>query len=333
MSLALSVLDLSLISSGRSAHDALENTIDLARHAESLGYVRYWLAEHHNAGGLASSAPEIVIGQVARMTNRIRVGAGGIMLPNHTPLKVAELFRVLSAFFPGRIDLGIGRAPGTDPRTARALRRNAPEMDFGASLGELIAYLDDDQGPRAAFTGTTVAIPIGVAPPPIFMLGSSDGGVAVATERGLPFAFAHHINPGDAIATMRRYREEFQPSARNAKPHAILAVSVTTAKTQDELAPLEQCVALGSLRFAQGLRDLPFPSEDEARTYAFDADEHALSQAVMRERHFVGTIDDVARDLRALASATQADELMVMCHTHDHAKRKNVYTLLASAIS
>ncbi len=330
---ALSVLDLSLISSGRSAHDALENTLDLARHAESLGYVRYWLAEHHNAGGLASSAPEIVIGQVARTTNRIRVGAGGIMLPNHTPLKVAELFRVLSAFFPKRIDLGIGRAPGTDPRTARALRRNAPETDFGASLDELVAYLDEDGGPRGPFAGTTIAIPIGVAPPPIFVLGSSDGGVGFATKRGLPFAFAHHINPDDAIVTMRRYKDEFQPSARTAKPYAILAVSVTTAKTREELAPLERCVALGSLRFAQGLRDLPFPSEDEARVHAFDADDEALSRAVMKSRHFVGTIDEVTRDLRALVQATRADELMIMSHAHDHAKRKNVYTLLANAIS
>ena len=328
----LSVLDLSPIPSGFGAHDALENTLDLARHAESLGLARHWVAEHHNAGGLASSAPEIVIGQIARVPSRIRVGAGGIMLPNHTPLKVAETFRVLSAFFPGRIDLGIGRAPGTDPRTARALRRNAPEMDFDASLDELVTYLNERGGPRGPFAGTIVAAPTGVAPPPIWMLGSSDGGVEFAARRGLPFAFAHHINPRDAVATMRRYREAFRPSAANPEPYAILAVGATTAETERELEPLERCGDVAGLRFAQGLRDLPFPSEDEARAHVFDADEDALRLA-MRERHFLGTIDRVARDLRAIVEETRADELMVMCNVHDHEKRKHVYTLLARALA
>ena len=330
MALSLSVLDLSPIPSGSSAHEALENTIDLARHVETLGYARYWLAEHHNAGSLASSAPEIVIGQVARATSAIRVGAGGIMLPNHTPLKVAELFRVLGAFFPGRIDLGIGRAPGTDPRTARALRRNAPEMDFDAAFDELVRYLDEDVAPRPPFAGTTVAIPIGVAPPPIYVLGSSDGGVAIAAKRGLPYAFAHHINPADAVAMMRRYRAEFVPSAKRPTPYSILAVAVATAATEAELAPLARCADLGSVRFAQGLRDLPMPSEEEARAHVFDADEDALRLA-MRERGFVGTSDRVASDLRALAAEAQADELMIMCNVHDPRKRKDVYSLLARA--
>jgi len=331
MALALSVLDLSPIPSGSTAHDALENTLDLARHAESIGYVRYWLAEHHNAGGLASSAPEIVIGQVARATRHIRVGAGGMMLPNHTPLKVAELFRVLGAFFPERIDLGIGRAPGTDARTARALRRGVMEMDFDAALDELAGYLDERGGPRGPFAGTMIAIPRGVAPPPIYVLGSSDGGVGFAAKRGLGYAFAHHINPHDAVAMMRRYREEFRPGAKNEKPYAILAVAVTTAETQEALAPLERALDLGMVRFAQGLRDLPMPSEAEARDHVFDADEEAL-RCAMRERLFVGTIDAVARDLRAIASEAQADELMVLCNLHDHEKRKHVYTLLARAL-
>ncbi|HEX4516390.1 MAG TPA: LLM class flavin-dependent oxidoreductase, partial [Polyangiaceae bacterium] len=253
MTLPLSVLDLSPIPSGSSAHDALESTLDLARHAESLGYVRYWLAEHHNAGGLASSAPEIVIGQVARVTKTIRVGAGGIMLPNHTPLKVAELFRVLAAFFPGRIDLGIGRAPGTDPRTAKALRRGTPELDTGAQLDELTALLERETPPRHPYAGTTIAIPIGVTPPPIYMLGSSDGGVAYAAKRGLPFSFAHHINPVDAVAVMNRYRDEFVPSERHPKPYSILALGVVTAKTDEEVRPLERALDLGMVRFAQGL--------------------------------------------------------------------------------
>ncbi|HEY1954451.1 MAG TPA: LLM class flavin-dependent oxidoreductase [Polyangiaceae bacterium] len=331
MPLPLSVLDLSPIPSGTTAQGALENTLDLARHAESLGCVRYWLAEHHNAGGLASSAPEIVIGQVARVTKTIRVGAGGIMLPNHTPLKVAELFRVLSAFFPGRIDLGIGRAPGTDPRTARALRRGTAEIDFDSQLDELTAYLEKETPPRHPFAGTTIAIPIGVAPPPIYMLGSSDGGVGYAAKRGLPFAFAHHINPVDAVAMMNRYRDEFVPNAAHPKPHAILAVGVVTAESEEAVRSLERCVDLGMVRFAQGLRDLPMPSEAEARDYVFDADEDALRLA-MRGRFFVGAIDRVSTELHALAHDARADELMVLANVHDHEKRKNVYTLLRDAL-
>lgn len=331
MTLALSVLDLSPIPSGSSARDALENTLDLARHAESLGYVRYWLAEHHNAASLASSAPEIVIGQVARATKTIRVGAGGIMLPNHTPLKVAELFRVLCAFFPGRIDLGIGRAPGTDPRTARMLRRDAPETSFEATLDELAALLERETPPRHPYSGTTIAIPVGVAPPPIYMLGSSDGGVAYAATRGLPFAFAHHINPVDAVAMMRRYKEQFAPSAAHPKPHAILALGVVAAETEDEVRPLERALDLGMVRFAQGLRDLPMPSEAEARDYVFDADELALRDA-MRGRFFVGPIDRVATEIHAIAHDALADEVMILCNVHDHQKRKNVYSLLRSAL-
>ncbi len=327
----LSVLDLSPIPSGSNAHDALENTLDLARHAESLGYARYWLAEHHNAGGLASSAPEIVIGQVARVTEKIRVGAGGIMLPNHTPLKVAELFRVLEAFFPGRIDLGIGRAPGTDARTARALRRGVPEASFDAMLDELAAYLDEHGGPREAFANSTVAIPRGVGAPPIWILGSSDGGVGFAAKRGLPFAFAHHINPIDAVAMMRRYKDEFVPSAKHAAPYAILAVGVTTAASHKALAPLQRSLDLAMVRFAQGLRDLPIPSEAEARDHVFDADEEALRGA-MSGRFFVGTIDEVTRDLRAIVEEARADELMIACNVHDHRKRKDVYSLLAQSM-
>jgi len=325
----LSVLDLSPIPSGAGAREALENTLDLARHAESLGYVRYWLAEHHNAGGLASSAPEIVIGQVARATTRIRVGSGGMMLPNHATLKVAELFRVLSAFFPGRIDLGVGRAPGTDARTARALRRGAPEVEFGAMVDELAAYLNERGGPRGPFPTTTIAIPTGVEAPPIFVLGSSDGGVAVASARGLPFAFAHHINPADAVAVMRRYHDELRPGAT---PYSILAVAVVTAETEEALLPLARAADLAGVRFAQGLRDAGMPSEREALDYVLDDDERALRDA-MRGRWFIGTIDRVASDLRALAHDACADELMIMCNMHDHEKRKDAYRLLARALA
>src|SRR5580704_9215139 len=187
MSPSLSVLDLSPIPSGSTAGDALRNSLDLARHAEALGLRRYWLAEHHNAGGLACPAPEILIGQIAAQTTSLRVGSGGIMLPNHTPLKVAETFRVLHALFPGRIDLGLGRAPGTDPRTAAALRRSREAVsadDFPEQLAELARYLDEQGPPRPAFSPTIRAIPVNVPSPELWLLGSGDsGGAVIATGR------------------------------------------------------------------------------------------------------------------------------------------------------
>jgi len=223
----VSVLDLSPIASGSTAGDALRNSLDLARHAEALGLRRYWLAEHHNAGGLACPAPEILIGQVAAATRSIRVGSGGIMLPNHTSLKVAETFRVLHALFPGRIDLGLGRAPGTDPRTAAVLRRSREAVvvdEFPEQLSSLMGYLDDDGPPRTTFGGPIRAIPTNVPSPEMWLLGSSEaGGALMAAERGLGFAFAHHINPDDSVRALRRYRDAFVPSSRRREPWAILA--------------------------------------------------------------------------------------------------------------
>lgn len=220
---------------------------------------------------------------------------------------------------------------GTDPRTAKALRRNTPEVDTGAQLDELASLLEKETPPRHPYAGTTIAIPVGVTPPPIYMLGSSDGGVAYAAKRGLPFAFAHHINPVDAVAMMNRYRDEFVPSAAHPKPHSILALGVVTAKTEAEMRPLERALDLGMVRFAQGLRDLPMPSEAEARDYVFDADEDALREA-MRGRFVVGSIDRVATEIHALAHDARADEVMIASHVHDHGKRKDVYTLLRAAL-
>jgi luciferase family oxidoreductase group 1 len=265
---ALSVLDLSPIPSGSTAGDALRNTLDLAQHAEALGLRRYWLAEHHNAGGLACPAPELMIGQVAATTSSIRVGAGGIMLPNHTPLKVAETFRVLHALFPGRIDLGLGRAPGTDPRTAAALRRSREALvvdDFPEQLAELTRYLDDDGPPRTGFSGTIRAIPTNIPSPELWLLGSSEaGGALLAAERGLGFAFAHHINPDDSVRVLRRYREAFVPSGRLREPWAILALGVVCAESDAAAERLASSGELSMVRFLQGIRDLPMPSVEEA---------------------------------------------------------------------
>ncbi|APR86568.1 Luciferase-like monooxygenase [Minicystis rosea] len=330
----LSVLDLSPIPAGSSPGRALQNSIDLARHADALGLTRHWLAEHHNAGALACSAPEIMIGQIAAATTNLRVGSGGIMLPNHSPLKVAETFRVLSALFPGRIDLGIGRAPGTDPRTAAALRRSpAPPSaaDISAQIDALCGYLDAETTPREPFSTSIIAAPMGVDSPDLWMLGSSDAGASFAAERGLGFAFAHHFNPHQAVEMMQAYRRDFRPSARRSTPYAILAVSVVCAESDAAAEGLASSNDLAGVRMAQGKRDLPLPSVEEALAHTYDEDEENL-RLLHREWHVVGGVDRVRETLRALVEATGADELMVMTHVHDHAARLRSYTLLAEAM-
>lgn len=334
MSLRLSVLDLSPISSGMTAGRALENTVDLARHAESLGLERYWLAEHHNAGSLASSAPEIMIAQVASATKSIRVGSGGMMLPNHAPLKVAELFRVLHALFPDRIDLGLGRAAGTDPRTALALRRAAQHAsadDFPEQFSALVGFLEDDDAPRSAFARSTRAIPVGVPCPALWMLGSSDYGGAFAAAHGLPFAFAHHINPQDAVVTMKRYRAEFRPSKYASRPTSILAVAAACADNEDDARIVGAGAHLAALRFSLGLRDLPYPSPEEAEGHEWNEEDRALAVG-FGARAFVGHVRDVAPRIRALAEQCEADEVMVMTHVFDHDVRKKSYSLLRDAL-
>jgi luciferase family oxidoreductase group 1 len=335
MPIALSVLDLSPIPSGSTAGDALRNTIDLARHAEGLGLRRYWLAEHHNAGGLACPAPEIMIGQVAAATRSIRVGSGGIMLPNHTALKVAETFRVLHALFPGRVDLGLGRAPGTDPRTAAALRRSREAVvtdDFPDRLDELTGYLDDDGPPRTGFTGTIRAVPTNVPSPELWLLGSSEaGGCLLAASRGLGFAYAHHINPDDAVAVMRRYRDAFVPSPRRREPWAILGVAVICAETDAAAEDLATSGELAMIRFLQGDRDRPLPSVEEARAHIYDAEQQALRAG--RGHHvLVGSTARVRERLRSLVTETGADEVMVLTHVDSHEARKRSYELVAEAL-
>jgi luciferase family oxidoreductase group 1 len=335
MRLPLSALDLSPIPSGSTAGDALRNSLDLARHADTLGLRRYWLAEHHNAGSLACSAPEIMIGQIAAVTRTIRVGSGGIMLPNHTPLKVAETFRVLHALFPGRIDLGLGRAPGTDPRTAAALRRSRDAMaidDFPERLDELARYLDDDAPPRTGVTGTIRAIPTNVPSPELWMLGSGDaGGAAIAAQRGLGFAFAHHINPDNFTRALRRYRETFVPSEHRQEPWAILALAVVCADSDAKAERLASSGALAMTRFLQGVRDRPLPTVEEALAYRYDADEEALRAG--RSSHvIVGSAARVRDRVMALVEEARADEVMVLTHVHSHEARKRSYELLAQVL-
>jgi len=331
---ALSVLDLSPVVAGTSARDALIATVDLARHAESLGLHRYWVAEHHNAKGLACSTPAVSIAILAAATAMLRVGSGGVMLPNHAPLQVAETFRTLEGFFPGRIDLGLGRAPGTDPRTARLLRR-APGTadavtadDFPEQLASLLSFLDEHDAPRGAFATSVAAIPAVDSSPQLFVLGSTDAGGALAAERGLGFAFAHHFNPDDAVATMQAYRRDFTPSAAWSSPYAILAVAAFAAETDDDLEDYKIWSRLSALRFALGLRDLPMPSLAEAKAHRFSAEDAALVAGYEARSH-VGRAADVRDRLRSLAETAGADEVMVMTTAPDYELRRRSYTLLA----
>jgi luciferase family oxidoreductase group 1 len=329
----LSVLDLSPVSSGSSSAEALRNTLDLAGLADRLGYTRYWLAEHHNTALIASSAPEVMIGHVASLTKRIRVGSGGIMLPNHAPLKVAETFRMLEALHPGRIDLGLGRAPGTDSLTALALRRSRQALtadDFPEQLAELLGFFNGQLPVDHPFRRVR-AIPEGVRTPPIWLLGSSDFSARLAAELGLGFAFAHHINPWPAVDALRLYRERFRPSGYLQMPESLLAVSAICAETDEQAEELARSADLTLLRFARGKLE-PLPSITEAARYPYTMEEREVIRS-NRARMFVGSPSSVREQLSGLAEQAGAGEIMVTTMTHEHATRRRSYTLLAEAFA
>jgi luciferase family oxidoreductase group 1 len=293
------------------------------------------VAEHHNAKSIACSAPEVTLGQIAAATTTLRVGSGGVMLPNHAPLRVAELFRTLEAFFPGRIDLGLGRAAGTDPRTARLLRRAgagamASPDDFPGELAALLAFLDEHEPPRGPFPASVVAIPAVASSPTVFVLGSSEFGGALAAKMGLGFAFAHQINPADAVKVMRAYKRDFVPSERWPAPYGILSVAAFATQNEEELADAMACVRLVTLRFAQGLRDLPAPTVEEARAFEPSGDDLALLAAYGRDR-FIATSARVRDALHQLARDAEADEVMVLAAIGDVEGRKRSLSLLAKA--
>jgi luciferase family oxidoreductase group 1 len=301
--------------------------------ADKLGFTRYWLAEHHNTPLIASSAPEIMIGHVAAVTQRIRVGSGGMMLPNHTPLKVAESFRVLEALHPGRVDLGIGRAPGTDPLTAVALRgsRNALNADdFPARLSDLLSFLDHGF-PHGHPLERIRAMPDDVPMPDIWLLGSSDFSAELSAQTGLRFAFAHHIQPWPAVGALRLYRDHFQPSEYLAQPEALIGVSAICAETDARAAELAKSLALTLLRFRSGKMGR-FPSIEEASSYQFSPDELQIVE-INRDRSFIGTPANVRERLTRLADQAGVDEIMITTMTHEHADRRRSYELLAEAFN
>ena len=329
MALPLSVLDLVPIASGSTAREALHRTVDLARAAERAGYARVWYAEHHGMPSIASSAPEILIGQVAAATETIRVGSGGVMLPNHAPLLVAERFHTLEALFPGRIDLGLGRAPGTDAAHVRALRSFDADQ-FPHQLAELRALSAGTVPPDHPFASVRVT-PGGVALPPIWLLGSSGASAAFAGANGLGYAFASHFAPTPAAPALSAYRDAFQPSEAFPRPHAILAASVVCAETDAEARRLAQTMELAWARIRTG-RFEPLASPDEAAAHAYSP---AEAQAVRQVRQIavVGAPETVAAELQRRADAAGADELMVTTTVHDPAARLRSYELLAEAFA
>jgi luciferase family oxidoreductase group 1 len=334
MSLPLSILDVSPVVEGSSSAQALRNTIDLARFADERGFTRFWLAEHHNSPSIASTTPDIMIGQVARETSRIRVGSGGVMLPNHAPLKVAESFKLLAALYPDRIDLGIGRAPGTDMRTALALRRSQEALaaeNFPEELLELQAFANSSFPADHPFS-TVTAYPNDVPLPPIWLLGSSGFSAQLAAQVGTGFAFAHHINGTAAVPAMTIYRERFNPSNEFPKPHAILAASVICADTDEEAEALALSVTFSFFSLFAGLKHGPLRSPADVQSYPFTSEQRTVFQSV-RERHIAGSPDTVRATLDPLLDRTQADELMVLTMVYDHAARLHSYELLADAYS
>ena len=339
----LSVLDLVTVGAGSTATQALRTSVELARFAESRGFHRYWVAEHHSMPGVASSSPAVILAHLAAHTERIRLGSGGVMLPNHAPLVIAEQFGTLEALAPGRVDLGLGRAPGTDGATAAALRRtdrlSEGADDFPEQLAELTRFLDDDfpdghpyrrihavPGPVQATSPGGVQSP---HRPPIWLLGSSGFSARLAGVLGLPFAFAHHFSAQNTIPALDLYRESFRPSEVLDQPYALIGVSVLATDDEREARRQTRATALNMIRLRTGRPGL-FPDPDDAEKYEFSPyeEEFVASWTSNIEQ---GTVDEVVAGLDALHKRTGADELMLTSHAHRGEVRLRSYELIANA--
>ncbi|MER7545268.1 LLM class flavin-dependent oxidoreductase [Spirillospora sp. NPDC127506] len=319
MSVRFSVLDLAPVVSGSTSGQALRNTLDLARHAERLGYHRYWLAEHHAMPGIASSATAVLIGQVAAATSRMRVGSGGVMLPNHAPMVIAEQFGTLEALYPGRIDLGLGRAPGTDQATARALRRSPDALsadDFPEQVIELRGYFGAD----------SKVTPAAGNEPPIWLLGSSGYSARLAGLLGMPFAFAHHFSAENTVPALALYRDSFRPGALE-EPYSMIGVSVTAAASDERARELAAPQALAFLRLRQG-RPGPLPTPEETAAHPYTPLERQMIDARLADQ-VMGGPETVRKQLDALIERTAVDEVMAVTQVFDHADRLRSYEILA----
>jgi luciferase family oxidoreductase group 1 len=329
--LKLSVLDQSPVRQGVTPRDALFETIELARHVDALGYSRYWLAEHHSSPGLAGSAPEIMVARVASETSHIRIGSGGVMLSHYSALKVAEQFRMLEALYPRRIDLGIGRAPGSDQLTAIALQHGPGALGiehFPNQISDLLGFLDNRLPADHPFARIR-AMPMGETSPEVWLLGSSDQSAIFAAYFGCAFSFAHFINDEGGPEIMDAYRQRFQSTERLANPQGSIGVFVVCADTEAEARRLAASRDLWRLRQRQGIL-APFPPPEDALAYPYNPAELRLVE-YHRQRQIVGGPEQVKQQLLALAEAYAVDEVVVLTICHDFAARKRSYALLAGA--
>jgi luciferase family oxidoreductase group 1 len=322
---ALSILDLVRVTEDTDARGALDNARDLAAHAEDWGYRRFWVAEHHNMAGIASAATSVVIAHIAAGTQRIRVGAGGIMLPNHSPLVIAEHFGTLARLFPGRIDLGLGRAPGTDQPTVAALRRTLTGADnFPQDVLELQSYF------APARPGQLVqAVPAAGTEVPLWILGSSTFGAQLAAELGLPYAFASHFAPDQLMPALDVYRRRFKPSAQLDRPYAMVGVNLIAAETDQEARRLATTQQMSFTNIFRGLRGLSQPPIDDIETYWTPIEKAQVTR--MLARSIVGSAETVRTGIDALIAETGADELMIVSDVYDHATRLRSFELIAAA--
>jgi luciferase family oxidoreductase group 1 len=325
-----SILDLSPVPQGASASDALRNSLDLAQHAEKWGYKRFWLAEHHNMPGIASAATAIVIGHVAGGTKTIRVGSGGIMLPNHSPLVIAEQFGTLASLFPGRIDLGLGRAPGTDQLTARALRRDlAASADrFPEDVMELQHYFEEPEPGHPYPQKTVRAIPGSGLQVPLWLLGSSTFSAQLAAHLGLPFAFASHFAPADLMDALRLYRQLFKPSKQLDRPYAMLGINVIAAATDAEARRQFTSLQQTFTYLRRGTPGQIPPPIDDIDAFWSPAEKALASQ--MLTVSAVGSPETVARGLQNFIEVTNPDELMITTHIYDHKARLDSFERVAA---
>lgn len=321
----LSVLELVRVVEGSNAREAFGNARDLAQHAERLGYRRIWVAEHHNMPSIAGAATSLVIAHLAAGTTHIRVGAGGIMLPNHAPYVIAEQFGTLEQLFPGRIDLGLGRAPGTDQITVRALRRPPGNSDhFPQDVLELQAFL------APASAGQLVqAVPAAGTEVPLWILGSSHFGAMLAAELGLPYAFASHFAPDQLMSALAIYRERFKPSAQLAKPYAMVGVNIIAADTDEQARRLATSQQMSVLDIIRGTRVMTRPPVDEIGDIWSPAEKAHVER--MLGCSIIGSKETVRAGLEQLIAETDADELMIVCNVYDHAARLHSYDLIAMA--
>lgn len=317
-----SVLDLCPLVSGKTSYESLGYVLELARWAEELGYERYWLAEHHNMEGIGSSSPEVLIAHVAQGTSKIRVGSGGIMLPNHSTYHIAEVFRTLEALYPGRIDLGLGRAPGSGSKATFALRKGQTGADnFPEELEDLIKYLNDELPLKA--------IPIKVEAPEIWMLGSSDFGARLAAQRGLPYAFAQHFSGLSAIEVIQMYLNNFRPSEFLQTPNAVMACHIICADTDEEASRLALSSDLSFALFFQTGKNIPLPSVVEAEKYSMSDFDRAQVRASFPK--FVGSPETIRKLLRPYISAG-IKHFMVTSMIHDQVARRKSYKLVSDML-